>query len=66
MPSSKKPSLMRSLGLFVHNVAQGLKPGPKNRIEVNRDVQEKKLETPQGEVTLRRTTIDEVEVKRNG
>ena len=60
-PEPRKP-LMRCLGEFFGNIAKGVraKPGEDSeRVEVNRTVEETTNE--QG-VTLRRTTIDEVEV----
>lgn len=67
MPS--KP-LMRSLGEFFGHVWSGIKADPGSRPEgtrprvVRREVQEKTIETPQGPVTLRRTTVDEIEPPR--
>lgn len=50
--------LCRNTGLFVHNV---MHPGDQ-RHEVKRTVEEKKVDDT---VTLRRTTIEEIEIKRN-
>ena len=58
----KKP-LMRCLGEFFGNIAQGIRTNPEadvQRTEVNRTVEEHS--TDEG-VILRRTTIDEVEVR---
>ncbi len=61
-------SLMRSLGEFVGHVARGFKTpvGPRDNptptTEVARTVQEATVETPAGQMKLRRTTIDEVVV----
>jgi hypothetical protein len=53
-------SLARSLGEFVGHIVHGIKAAPKqDRKVLRKDVQEAK----QGDVTLRRTTIDEVEFK---
>lgn len=60
-PEPRKP-LMRCLGEFFGNIAKGVKTKPgenTDRVEVKRTVEETTNE--QG-VTLRRTTIDEVEV----
>ncbi len=60
--SEPRKPLMRCLGEFFGNIAKGVraKPGEDSeRVEVNRTVEETTNE--QG-VTLRRTTIDEVEV----
>jgi hypothetical protein len=57
--------LLRSLGEFVGHIAKGLTSPIKTRDEktkvVRRDVEERSVPTPQGPMTLRRTTIDEVE-----
>lgn len=56
---------MRSLGLFFGNIAKGFRTpvGKDERTKVVReDVQEKSLDTPDGTITLRRRTIDEVEL----
>ena len=60
---------MRSLGEFFGHIAKGvrtpLKKEPASdprRTVVREQVQEANVETPAGPVTLRRTTIDEVEV----
>ena len=60
-PEPRKP-LMRCLGEFFGNIAKGVKTKPgedTDRVEVKSTVEETTNE--QG-VTLRRTTIDEVEV----
>lgn len=55
---------MRSLGEFFGHIARGVKaPVTKPRATVVREqVQEARVETPEGPLTLRRRTIDEVEV----
>ncbi len=55
-------SLMRSLGEFFGHIARGVKTpvAGSDRREVGRSVEEEQVETPRGQVTLRRTTIDEV------
>lgn len=62
MPAPKK-SLMRSLGEFVGHIVHGIKSDPSKR-EIRREVEEETRETPTGKVTLRRTTIEELEVHR--
>jgi hypothetical protein len=64
MASPARKSLMRSLGEFCGHIARGIrtdpsKPGPR---VVRKEVEEETRETPQGRMTLRRTTIEEVEV----
>ena len=69
MAASGKKPLMRSLGEFFGHIKRGFKtpvkgaPDP-NRTVVRESIQEKAIETPEGPITLRRTTIDEVELPR--
>ncbi|MBL9148822.1 MAG: hypothetical protein JNM94_09035 [Phycisphaerae bacterium] len=60
MSDDEKKSLMRSLGEFFGHIAQGIKTDPTKK-EVRRTVEE---ETRPDGVILRRTTIEEVELKR--
>ena len=53
----KKP-LMRCLGEFFGHIVRAIKTDSSPR-EVNRTIEEK----TEGNVTLRRTTIDEIEIK---
>ena len=60
--STPRKSIARSLGEFFGHIVDGVKSDPNTpvvRREVNRTVQEK----DQGDVILRRTVIDEVELK---
>jgi hypothetical protein len=53
----------RNAGLMVHNISNQSKQAPeKKKKEVSRQTEEQKLDE---KTTLRRTTIDEVEVKRD-
>ena len=65
---AEKPpkTLMRSLGEFFGNIARGVKEpvGPSKPQEVKRTVEEETRDTPEGKITLRRTTIEEVEIKK--
>jgi hypothetical protein len=64
MPDASDKSIMRSLGEFVGHIVRGVKTPvdhPPARREVKREVEEETRETPAGKVTLRRTTIEEVE-----
>lgn len=59
-------SLMRSLGEFFGHIAKGIKtpvnaPAQQERREVKREVAEETRETANGKMTLRRTTIEEIE-----
>ncbi|MBC8202640.1 MAG: hypothetical protein H8E91_02310 [Planctomycetes bacterium] len=60
MATTPDKSLMRCLGEFVGYIVKSVKTDPtKTTREVNRTVEERK----EGQVTLRRTTIDEVEIQ---
>jgi|TARA_B100000959_G_scaffold286696_1_gene366574 hypothetical protein len=59
MSAEQKKPLMRYLGEFVGHIVHAVKADTKSR-EVNRTVEEK----TEGNVTLRRTTIDEIEIKQ--
>jgi len=69
-PAKNEPpkSIMRSLGEFFGHVAKGVKtdpaaaPAPPARHMVRQSVEEEQRDTPQGKVTIRRTTIEEIEV----
>ncbi len=50
---------MRCLGEFVGHIVKAMKSDT-NSCEVNRTIEEKK----ESNVTLRRTTIDEIEIRR--
>ena len=61
MPDSDSKSIMRSLGEFVGHVVKGIKtdPAAPQVKEVGRSVETE----DRGDVVLRRTTIDEVELR---
>ena len=59
MATEDKKPLMRCLGEFVGQIVRAVKSDVTKR-EVNRTVEEKK----EGNVTLRRTTIDEIEIRQ--
>lgn len=69
-PAKNEPSksIMRSLGEFFGHVAKGVKTDPaasaqgSARQVVRQSVEEEQRDTPQGKVTIRRTTIEEIEV----
>jgi hypothetical protein len=58
MTTQKNKPLMRCLGEFVGHIIHAVKSDTKN-CEINKTVEEK----AEGNVTLRRTTIDEIEIK---
>jgi len=60
MPSPTTKSLMRSLGEFVGHIARGVRTDPRKKV-IRRDVEEEQ----RGDITLRRTTIEEIEFKRD-
>lgn len=58
MAAQKHKPLMRCLGEFVGHIMQAVKPNSKTR-EIGRKIEERS----DGNITLRRTTIDEIEIK---
>jgi len=56
---AKKP-LMRSLGEMVGHIVKAVRTDPKSRRAV---VNKQKRQETRGNVTLRRTTVDEIEIK---
>lgn len=65
MGKDSDKSLMRSLGEFVGHVWKGVTSDPaREKRVVNRDVEQETRDTPEGRVTLRRTTIEEMEIER--
>ena len=54
--------LCRNTGLTIHHIVKPVRDDTLKR-EVSRNTEEKKIS---GTVTLRRTTIDEIEVKKGG
>lgn len=63
--TGKKESLSRSLGKFTGEIWRALRSpaGGKQTHEVRRTVETEERETTAGKVTLRRTTIEEIEVE---
>ncbi|MEO1716096.1 MAG: hypothetical protein AAFR76_03195 [Planctomycetota bacterium] len=59
---AKKPTLMRSLGRFVGEIGKAVRGPTKQSAEVSRTTESETRETDQGTVTLRRTTVEEIEV----
>lgn len=61
---AKKQSLSRSLGKFTGEIWRALRTpaGAGQKHEVRRTVETEERETPGGKVTLRRTTIEEIEI----
>jgi len=58
--------LARSLGEFIGHIWRGVtRDVSRDTREVRRTVGEEERDTPAGRVTLRRTTIEEVEVQRD-
>jgi hypothetical protein len=63
--TGKKKPLMRNLGEFFGHIIRAVKTDPAKETEktvVRKSVEESERE----DVILRRTTIEEIEVKRNG
>lgn len=66
MPKAPSKSLARSLGEFFGHILHGVKADPAtDRKVIRREVEEERTPTDQGEITLRRTTIEEVEIRRD-
>lgn len=64
MADPPRHSLMYNLGAFFGNIVKGAKTDVSTRRhEVSRQVKEETRQTKDGLVTLRRTTIEEVEVR---
>lgn len=61
MAKSWLEKLGRNAGLMIHNITSSAK-GNVRKKEINRTVEEKQVDE---KMTLRRTTIDEVEIKKH-
>lgn len=66
MAGTPPKSIMRSLGEFFGHIVHGARRPIGPRREVRREVEQETRLAPGGSVVLRRTTIEEVEVKRDG
>lgn len=54
---------MRSLGRFVGEIGKAVTSNaPKDTVEVRRDTETETRQTDQGTVTIRRTTIEEIQL----
>ena len=65
MQAPTRKTIMRSLGEFVGHIwhAAAKDPDPDTQQTVLRhEVEKSEQDTPQGKVTLRRTTIEEIEI----
>ena len=58
MSAENKKPLMRSLGEFIGHIVHAIKSNPASN-EVSRTVEEK----TEGKITLRRTTVEEIEIE---
>lgn len=59
-------SLARSLGEFFGHILHGVKSDPAaDRKVIRQKVEEETTPTAEGQITLRRTTIEEVEIRRD-
>ena len=70
--STQQGGLARSLGQFFGHIWKGVRTSPadkdnRERIEIKREVQEEQIEGQDGaeRMTLRRTVIEEIEMKRD-
>lgn len=62
-PNDQEKPLMRSLGEFLGHVWQGVKTDPTKKV-VRREEEVETRDTKDGKVILRRTIVEEVEIKR--
>ncbi len=62
--SDRQSGLMRNLGRFFGHIVAGARSDP-SRQEVSRQVEECQVDTPAGKVTLRRTTVEEIEIRKD-
>ncbi|MBX3359700.1 MAG: hypothetical protein KF745_14870 [Phycisphaeraceae bacterium] len=66
MPTPPRKSIARSLGEFFGHIIKGAGADvSRDRKVVSQKVEEQTKDTPEGKVTLRRTTIEEVELHRS-
>lgn len=63
MPSPKNKSLARSLGEFVGHIWRGVRTTPTTSGGEKREVKRTVEEEDRGDVILRRTTIEEIEIR---
>ncbi len=65
MAEQPSKSLARSLGEFFGHIWHGVKADPAGQRRVMKhEVEEQTTPTPEGQVTLRRTTIEEIEIRQ--
>ncbi|MCC6426178.1 MAG: hypothetical protein IT435_05095 [Phycisphaerales bacterium] len=62
MPDPSNKSIARSLGQFFGHIFHGIKADPAKRV-VRKDVQTEERQTSMGKVVLRRTTVEEIELR---
>lgn len=63
MPSPKNKSIARSLGEFVGHIWRGVRTSPTTSGSEKREVKRTVEEEDRGDVILRRTTIEEIEIR---
>lgn len=66
MPKKPEKTAMRHLGEFFGEVWKGIRADPAPRAVSRTRVEERRVETPAGHVTLRRTIIEEVVPAKKG
>jgi hypothetical protein len=63
---AEQPGLARNLGRFFGHIKRGFTtPTEPDRLETDRRFEEERRETPRGDVTLRRTIIEEIDLPRD-
>jgi hypothetical protein len=61
MQQSSRKSIMRNLGEFFGHIVRGVRSTPSKKV-LRKQIEEER----RGDITLRRTTIEEVEMKQPG
>ena len=64
MAAAKKKPLMRNIGEFFGHIIKGVKTDPSKESSTRQEISRKVEEEDQGDMILRRTTIEEVEFKK--
>jgi len=60
MSNTQKKSLMRNLGEFVGHIVKGVRTDPSRKV-IRKETEEEQRD----DIILRRTTIEEIELKKN-
>jgi hypothetical protein len=63
MPQPHDKTIMRSLGEFFGHIVRGVRTNPEDTSEV-REVSRRVEEESRGDVVMRRTTVEEIEIRK--